>query len=485
MVVGGEGDEIERNFQAKVRLEPRNREEAAQRISIAFRAPQENFTIRDFELGKVLGVGSHSKVVRAKKKGSEHVYALKIMDKDFIIKENKVTCVKLERIVLDQLDHPGIVGLYFTFQDARCLYMALESCEGGELFDLISKRGRLSEIEARFYTAEVVEALEYLHGLGLIHCDIRPENLLLTADGHIKIADFGCVRPDKDSRITVPLNLLSENTQAFTGRTAYAPPEIQNSSPASPGNDLWALGCTLYHMLAGASPFKDAFELLVFQRIISRGINIPEYFSDEASDLIDKLLDIDPSRRLGAGPDGYLALKLHPFFKGIDWHNLRQGSVRKLAMEFIANKNNEPYNSTQNGSHQQSSFDRSSGSTSSSETHPHLSSLSSIDSFDSKWRDFLEPGESILMTSKLKKFRKLKSKKVQLILTDKPRLISVNANKLMEKKIVWSDNPNSINVQVVNSSHFKITTPTKVMSFEDAKQRAWQWKKTVEGLQKP
>ncbi|KAJ0976914.1 hypothetical protein J5N97_012388 [Dioscorea zingiberensis] len=492
MVVGGEGNDMERTSQPKIRLEPRNREEAAQRISIAFRAPQENFTIRDFELGKVLGVGSHSKVVRAKKKGTGHVYALKIMDKDYIIKENKVSCAKLERIVLDQLDHPGIVGLYFTFQDARSLYMALESCEGGELFDLISKRGRLSEIEARFYTAEVVEALEYLHGLGLIHCDIKPENLLLTADGHIKVADFGSVRPAKDSRVTVPLNLLSENTRALAGTAAYVPPEILNSSPVSPGNDLWALGCTLYHMLAGASPFKDTSEWLIFQRVISRELIIPEYFSDEASDLIDKLLDMDPTKRLGAGPDGYLALKLHPFFKGIDWHNLRKGSVRKLAMEFIARKNKDSYSSTQNTTHhsgvlsqQLTGFDRSNGSTSSSEAHPHLSTVSSIDSFDSKWAEFLEPGESVIMTSKLKKFRKLKSKKVQLILTDKPRLISVSTSKLTEKrKIVWSDNPSSINVQVVNSSHFKISTPTKVMSFEDAKQRAWQWKKAIESLQK-
>lgn len=234
--------------------------------------------------------------------------------------------------------------------------------------------------------------------------------------------------------------------------------------------------------------------------------------------------DIDPSRRLGAGPDGYLALKLHPFFKGIDWHNLRQGSVRKLAMEFIV-LNSDKFVELKlefilaNSDISFVCLCRQTRIMSLIILHkmevinsqvlievvvPHLplkhilifllflqlihltlNGMSSpfLDFFFS-WsllafiincgeihvvacddrRDFLEPGESILMTSKLKKFRKLKSKKVQLILTDKPRLISVNANKLMEKKIVWSDNPNSINVQVVNSSHFKITTVSSVLN---------------------
>ncbi|XP_058078624.1 3-phosphoinositide-dependent protein kinase 1-like [Magnolia sinica] len=142
-------------------------------------------------------------VVRAKKKDTGNVYALKIMDKKFITKENKISYVKLERIVLDQLDHPGIIRLFFTFQDIFSLYMALESCEGGELFDQITRKDHLSEAEACFYAVEVVDVLEYIHGVGLIHKDIKLENLLLTAEGHIKIANFGSVKPMKDSQITI------------------------------------------------------------------------------------------------------------------------------------------------------------------------------------------------------------------------------------------------------------------------------------------
>lgn len=302
--------------------------------SFAFRAPQENYTIQDFELGKIYGVGSYSKVVRAKKKDTGVVYAMKIMDKKFITKENKTAYVKLERIVLDQLDHPGIVRLYFTFQDTFSLYMALESCEGGELFDQITRKSRLTQDEARFYAAEVVDALEYIHSLGVIHRDIKPENLLLTTEGHIKIADFGSVKPMQDSQITVLPNAASDDKACtFVGTAAYVPPEVLNSSPATFGNDLWALGCTLYQMLSGTSPFKDASEWLIFQRIIAREIRFPDYFSDEARDLIDRLLDLDPSRRPGAGPDGYAILKSHPFFKGVDWNNLRAQTPPKLALE--------------------------------------------------------------------------------------------------------------------------------------------------------
>ncbi|XP_072964143.1 3-phosphoinositide-dependent protein kinase 2-like isoform X1 [Typha angustifolia] len=488
-VGGGGGEEMEKDFETKLRLQKGSVQRAN---SIAFRAPQEQFTIKDFELGKIYGVGSYSKVVRATKKDTGNVYALKIMDKKFITKENKISYVKLERIVLDQLDHPGIVRLYFTFQDTYSLYMALESCEGGELFDQITRKGRLSEDEARFYAAEVIDALEYIHGVGLIHRDIKPENLLLTPDGHVKIADFGSVKPTKDTRITVLPNSTNEKACTFVGTAAYVPPEVLNSCPATFGNDLWALGCTLYQMLSGSSPFKDTSEWLIFQRIIARDLRFPEHFSLEARDLIDKLLDTDPGKRPGAGPDGYAVLKMHPFFKGIDWKNIRNTQPPKLALDINEGEDDdaqESWNLTHVGSgptNQHATQDGNNCATSSSESQSHISRLASIDSFDSRWKEFLEPGESVVMISMLKKIRKLTNKKVQLILTDKPKLICVDPSRMIAKgNILWSDNPRDLCVQVANSSHFKICTPKKVLSLEDPKQRAWQWKKAIEGLQHP
>ncbi|GFQ07814.1 3-phosphoinositide-dependent protein kinase 2 [Phtheirospermum japonicum] len=479
----GEGN-MEKEFDSKLRIEnsdsssntSNNNNNPQRSKSFAFRAPQEHFSIQDFELEKIYGVGSYSKVVRAKKKDTGNVYAMKIMDKKFITKENKTAYVKLERIVLDQLDHPGVVRLFFTFQDSFSLYMALESCDGGELFDQITRKGCLSEDEARFYAAEVVDALEYIHNMGLIHRDIKPENLLLTTDGHIKIADFGSVKPMQGSRITVLPNAASDDKACtFVGTAAYVPPEVLNSSPATFGNDLWALGCTLYQMLSGTSPFKDASEWLIFQRIVARDIRFPNYFSAEARDLIDQLLDIDPSRRPGAGPGGYASLKSHPFFNGIDWTNLREGTTPpKLALE---------QRGQYAGGQDQDSFSVNAGAASASEAGS-ITRLASIDSFDSKWKQFLEPGESVLMISNVKKLQKLTNKKAQLILTNKPKLIYVDPAKLVVKgNIVWSDNPNDLSIQVTSPSHFKICTPKKVMSFEDAKQRAMQWKKAIEALQ--
>uniref|UniRef100_A0A165XP62 non-specific serine/threonine protein kinase n=1 Tax=Daucus carota subsp. sativus TaxID=79200 RepID=A0A165XP62_DAUCS len=508
--------------------------------SFSFRAPQENFTIKDFELGKIYGVGSYSKaswqlsweqaatvgllitrtsnlykaynrglktlqdicvvhVVRAKKKDTGMVYALKIMDKKFITKENKTAYVKLERIVLDQLDHPGIVRLFFTFQDATSLYMALESCEGGELFDQITRKGRLSEDETRFYAAEVVDALEYIHKLGLLHRDIKvvrwqPENLLLSSDGHIKIADFGSVKPMQDSSITLLPNAASDDKACtFVGTAAYVPPEVLNSSPATVGmayyflvcvhacfnrNDLWALGCTLYQMLAGSSPFKDASEWLTFQRIIARDLRFPDYFSEEAKDLIDRLLDVNPSNRPGAGPDGYASLKNHPFFNGINWDDLKalKPPVLALPRKDLSRNLSRNLSCAKDGSEKQASDD--------GENASSITRLASIESFDSKWQQFLEPNESIIMISMVKKHQKLTSKKVQLILTNKPKIIYVNPSKLEPKEsIVWSDNPNELSVQVASPTNFKICTPKKILSFEDAKQRALHWKKAIEALQ--
>ncbi|GKU91615.1 hypothetical protein SLEP1_g5466 [Rubroshorea leprosula] len=200
--------------------------------------------------------------------------------------------------------------------------------------------------------------------------------------------------------------------------------------------------------------------------------------------------DMDPSRRPGAGPDGYAALKSHPFFKGVDWDKLRSQTPPRLAVEASAQSSDgddhqdSSWNPTHIGDGSVRQNDGNGGASSSSESSGHVTRLASIDSFDSKWQQFLEPGESVLMISMVKKLQKLTSKKVQLILTNKPKLIYVDPSKLVVKgNIIWSDNSNDLSIQVSSPTHFKICTPKKVMSFEDAKQRAWQWKKAIEGLQ--
>ncbi|KAI5084453.1 hypothetical protein GOP47_0000622 [Adiantum capillus-veneris] len=288
---------------------------------IPFRAPQEPFTAKDFVYGKLLGLGSYSKVIRATKKDTGVTYALKIMDKLHIVKENKTAYVKLERVILDQLDHPGVVKLFFTFQDAHYLYMGLECCEGGELFDQIQRKKSLSLNEARFYASELVEVMEYLHGQGLIHRDLKPENLLLTKDGHLKVADFGSAKTMRSFNGLVQ-NVKDDKSGALVGTAEYVSPEVLDGHPVTTGADLWAFGCILYQMLVGRPPFKCATEYLTFQKVMARDFILPDFLSPEAKDLINKLLDMDPSKRPGADPNGFATLKAHPFFQGIQWSEL-------------------------------------------------------------------------------------------------------------------------------------------------------------------
>lgn len=288
---------------------------------VSFRAPQTQFTSKDFAYGKLLGLGSYSKVVKATKKDTGVIYALKIMDKLHIVKENKTACVKLERVILDQLDHPGIVRLYFTFQDAHYLYMGLECCEGGELFDQIQRKKNLSLNEAGFYASELVEVIEYLHGQGLVHRDLKPENLLLTKEGHLKVADFGSAKTLKPSNGLLQ-NMPDDKSCTLVGTAEYVAPEVLNSHPVTAGVDLWALGCILYQMLVGRPPFKCATEYLTFQKIMARDFEFPAFLSLEAKDLINQLLDLDPNKRPGSGRNGFVALKAHPFFQGTEWSQL-------------------------------------------------------------------------------------------------------------------------------------------------------------------
>ncbi|KAJ7547985.1 hypothetical protein O6H91_08G112400 [Diphasiastrum complanatum] len=462
----------------------------------AFRAPQLPYTVNDFVFGKLLGVGSYSKVVRVKKKDTEEEFALKIMDKRHIIKENKVSHVKTERLVLDQLCHPGLVRLFFTFQDAQSLYMGLECCHGGELFYQMMKKGRLSIDEASFYIAEIVEALEYIHGEGVIHRDLKPENILLTSDGHLKLADFGSAKIMKP----LPNGFIQNDPEktTFVGTAEYVSPEALNGRPLTIGADLWALGCIVYQMLEGKPPFRAASEYLTFQKVMARDFVMQPHFTPEARDLVNHLLDLDPERRLATGSMGYAALKAHPFFSRVKWSQLRESTPPKtapLVLEETEDESEEEsldsdWELTQiGGKFASMTIDRvptvkSAYSLGESEEAQLTTSTSRKKNSlleecqAEKWRRFLRMGEELIATSLVKKYGGLSVKRRQLLLTNKPRLSYVHPVKLVLKgEIPWS---NELYVQVENDYKFTICTPKRNYNLEDVKGKAHLWKEAIE-----
>ncbi|XP_026056457.1 3-phosphoinositide-dependent protein kinase 1-like [Carassius auratus] len=278
----------------------------------------------DFRFGKILGEGSFSTVVLAKEHSTGKEYAIKILEKRHIMKENKAQYVKRERDIMSHLDHPFFVKLYFTFQDEEKLYFGLSYAKNGELLKYIRKIGSFDETCTRFYSAEIVCALEYLHQKGIIHRDLKPENVLLSEEMHIQITDFGTAK-----------QLSSDSKQAransFVGTAQYVSPELLTEKSACKSSDLWALGCIIYQLVAGLPPFRAGNEYLIFQKIIKLEYEFPEKFFPKAKDLVEQLLSLEPCKRIGCEEmGGYGPLKSHPFFETVGWDDIHLQTPPKL-----------------------------------------------------------------------------------------------------------------------------------------------------------
>ncbi|KAI8476065.1 MAG: 3-phosphoinoside dependent protein kinase [Monoraphidium minutum] len=237
-----------------------------------------------------------------------------MINKSLVVRNKVIDYIRNERTILDRLHHPGIAQLHFTFQDADSLYMGLEYCPNGELYGQLEARGALPEGDAVQWAAEVVDILDYLRRMEVIHRDLKPENLLIDAGGHLKLIDFGSAKA-----LFLPPNLRrgSNRATSFVGTAEYVSPEILNNTGVNFASDLWALGCIIYQMLAGRPPFKGGSEYLTFQLITVRELEFPAGFPAAARDLVDRLLQLEPSERIGAADID--EIRRHPFFAGVDW----------------------------------------------------------------------------------------------------------------------------------------------------------------------
>ncbi|RDL37219.1 putative 3-phosphoinositide-dependent protein kinase 1 [Venustampulla echinocandica] len=286
-------------------------------------AKQAKKGVRDFVFGRTLGEGSYSTVLLATDRQTLKEYAVKILDKKHIIKEKKIKYVNIEKDTLNRLiEHPGIVRLYYTFQDASSLYYVLDIASGGELLGVLKKIGSFDEECTRFYGAQILDAIEHMHNRGVIHRDLKPENVLLDDQMHIKITDFGTAKllPDprtaRDPSSYDPAGGEEESTRArsFVGTAEYVSPELLTDKNACKASDLWAFGCIIYQLLAGRPPFKAVNEYQTFQKIVGLEYDFPPGFPPAARDLVERLLVLDPQRRLTLEH-----IKNHEFFDGIIW----------------------------------------------------------------------------------------------------------------------------------------------------------------------
>jgi len=241
------------------------------------------------------------------------VYALKMLRKEHVVKRNQVEHTKAERSVLETVSHPFIVDLVFAFQTPKKLYIVLEFCQGGELFYHLSRAGRFSEGRCKFYAAEILSALAYLHSLDIIYRDLKPENILLDGDGHVKLTDFGLSKEG-----------VKDNVSASTmcGTPEYLAPEILNKHGHGKAVDWYSLGALVYEMITGLPPFYTRDREKLFERIRHGELSYPSYVTPVAKSLIQSLLTRDPERRLGGGPGDGDEVKAHAFWSGIDWAQL-------------------------------------------------------------------------------------------------------------------------------------------------------------------
>lgn len=271
--------------------------------------------IEDFELLKVVGKGSFGKVMQVKKRDTQRIYALKTIRKAHIISRSEVAHTLAERSVLSQINNPFIVPLKFTFQSPEKLYFVLAFVNGGELFHHLQKEQRFDINRSRFYTAELLCALECLHGFNVIYRDLKPENILIDYSGHIALCDFGLCKLDMKDE---------DRTNTFCGTPEYLAPELLLGQGYTKTVDWWTLGVLLYEMLTGLPPFYDENTNEMYRKILSEPLHFPgpEIVPPAAKDLLIKLLDRKPDKRLGA--QGASEIKSHPFFHSIDWRKLLQ-----------------------------------------------------------------------------------------------------------------------------------------------------------------
>jgi len=272
--------------------------------------PDRKIGIQDFDLLAVIGKGSFGKVLQVRKKDTGRIYAMKVLNKKNILENNELEHTKTEKNILQKLAHPFLVNLNYSFQTSDKLYFVMDYINGGELFYHLQKDHKFTPDRVKFYCAEIILGLEYLHNSGVIYRDLKPENILLNADGHICLTDFGISKE----------GLLAEDsrTATFCGTPEYLAPEVLEGKGYTKAVDWWSFGTLMYEMLTGLPPFYAQDVQQMYFKIMHAKLELPDNMDPNTKSVLIGLLERDPNKRL-ADP---VAIKAHPYFKGTDFEKL-------------------------------------------------------------------------------------------------------------------------------------------------------------------
>ncbi|CAD7091061.1 unnamed protein product [Hermetia illucens] len=264
-------------------------------------------TMEDFNFTKQIGSGAFGKVYVAKYLPSDEIVAIKALEKRYLVETGHVTHSKQEVKALNCVQFEFVINLVNFFMDNVYIYLVLPFVSGGEMFFHLATKRKFDEHLAKFYASQVVLAFQYLHGIGLVYRDLKPENIMLCADGYIKLTDFGFCK-----------KINGKRTYTMLGTPQYLAPEIVLSQGYGYAADWWAFGILIYEMSAGFPPFMGT-DAAVLEKIPKGKYAFPLHFSSGLKDLIQKLMVYKPSERYGVLKDGANDIKLHEWFKDLDW----------------------------------------------------------------------------------------------------------------------------------------------------------------------
>ena len=272
-------------------------------------------SFRDFEFLRIIGTGAFGKVFLARYLGTESYYAIKRMDKLLLREKRQLDNIYNESKILQEVCCcPFIVNFLHMIETEQYVFLVMEYVKGGELFYYIRKYHSFSDYGVVFFAAEILVALKHMHSKNILYRDLKPENVLISESGHVKLADFGFATQ------------LNENVYTICGTPEYMAPEKLLGNGDAKVTDYWSLGCLIYEMLCGEPPFYAPVTDQIYNRVLHDPLRVPKGVSPVARDLLEKLLAKEQEARLGI--NGCQEIMDHPFFHDVDWKRVERQEMR-------------------------------------------------------------------------------------------------------------------------------------------------------------